>query len=564
MQHLVKRAQSGDAAAFEALIKRYQNMALGCALSHLGDFHRAEDVVQEASISAYYGMGKLADPAKFGGWFRGIVLNHCRRVLRRREPMSVPIEAHFGVAAADGDPADAVQNRYEVNLVLNAVGALPETCREIVLLFYMDDRSQAEIARLLDIPVATVNNRLHAARTTLKRRTLAMLKETLSERKLGDDFAPQIGEIVKVRGPIISVRVDSDAEVQALDSLKVVEDGHKSTFAVAQRLGGGLVRCVPVRPRNAEAGEMPSLKSGTAIAPAEIDIMEEVGEPELARIVEVFTAPRRRRTGILETGIKVIDLFCPLTAGGSVALFGLGGVGKAVVLGELTRRLAADDDGLAVFGLGKRSERALGQESIRKDSEFFGLVDRTGSIDTAHLVTDLASDPDYAAVTDVFDAAIYCSVELAARNIWPAIDPRVSHSKALTGETAGQAHVDVAERARQALARAAELTVDPVFLRYLAHGSRNLAARRAAEWVEKRVAELGEEDRILVDRARKLELFMGQPMMVAEPYSKTPSRHVPLAETVAAVADILDGKYDALPVEAFRYKNGIDEVVGAS
>lgn len=561
-QDLVGKAQAGNTAAFEALIGRYKNMAFGCALSRLGDFHLADDIVQEASISAYYSLPSLAQPSAFGAWFRTIVLNHCGRALRRQRPGELSAERAEDLASHAVDPAAKAERDYEVSVVMDAVRALPEEQREVVMLYYLDDRPQRAIAEILSIPVATVNNRLHAARAILKRRTVAMLKETLSDRKLGDDFAARVGEIVKIRGPIIDVRLDEEDGAQALDSLKIVDGETSTTFAVAQRLGGGLVRCVPVRPKDTETVDIPSFKNGAAILRGEADIQEEIGEADLSRIVDVFTAPRKKRAGILETGIKVIDLFCPLVAGGSVGLFGLAGVGKAVVLAELVRRLASDDDGLAVFGLGKRTERALGQESIRNDREMFGLVDRTGSIDNVHLVTDLAANPDYARANDAFDTTIYCSVELAARNIWPAIDPLISHSKASTPEILGQRHFDVAERARQALAAAADLMVDPVFLRYLAHGTRNLAGLRSKDRFASRLAELGVDDRTLVLRARKLEHFMGQPMMVAQPYTKTTGKHVPLEETLTAVTDILDGKYDEVSVEAFRFKSCIGEVTG--
>jgi len=562
MQDLITKVQAGDRTAFEALLARYQNMAFSCALSRLGDFHLAEDAVQEASIAAYHGIGSLVDAAAFGAWFRSIVVHQCSHVLRRRRFTLMSMEDAEGMVSTADRPDVLVERAYEVDVMMDAVSALPEEHREVVLLFYLSERSQREVADLLDIPVATVNNRLHAARRTLKRRTVAMLKDNLSERKLGGDFVARIGEIVKVRGAIIDVRLDNDG-TDALDSVKVLDGDASATFAVAQRLGGGLVRCVPVTPKGlgTATGEF---KNGVVVSTADVDIMEEVSANDIARVVDVFAAPRVRKPAIVETGIKVIDLFCPLTAGGTVALFGLAGVGKAVVLGELTRRLAANDDGLAIIGLGKRTERTLGQESIRNDKEMFGLVDRTGNIDVAHLVTDLAANPDYATANDVFDASIYCSVELAAKNVWPAVDPLVSRAKALTAEIVGQAHVDVSGRACEALARAAEIMVDPVFLRYLAHGSHNLAASRAEQWFATRIAELGDGDRTLVMRARKIELFMSQPMMVAEPYTKKPGRHVPLTETLQAVVDILDGKYDLVEAEAFRFKSGIDEVVAAA
>jgi len=561
MKDLVRKAQGGDTPAFEALIRRYQNMAFGCALSRVGDYQRAEDVVQEAFLAAYYGLDRLANVDAFGGWLRRIVIYQCARVLREPSWADLPPDWAEQLVAQD-DPAQQLMQTYEADVVIDAVRALPETQSEIVLLYYMDDRSQREIADLLGIPVATVNNRLHAARKNLKRSTIAMLRETLAEKKLGNDFATKVGEIVKVRGPIVDVRLLGDENVQALDSLQPGDAA--GSYVVAQRLGGGLVRCVPVRRRGAETGEQPAAKTGVGMVRADADIQEEVGEAEVARIVDAFVGNKPTQRAIVETGIKVIDLFAPLTAGGSVGLFGLWGVGKGVVLGELTRRLAQRDVALTLVGLGKRVERSMGQESIRKDSEFFGLVDKAGGIQSVHLVTDLASDPDYARRNTVFDSSIYCSVEIAAKNIWPAVDPLVSHGKALVPEIAGPEHCSAAAAAREALARAAEIMVDPVFLRYLAHGARERATRRAESFLHERLAALNDNDRLLVERARRLELFLGQPLIVAEPYTGRPGAVVPLAETLSSVADILNGRYDSVPAEAFRFKGGMDEVLAAA
>ena len=132
MQHLVTKVQAGDRAAFETLIARFKNMAFSCALSRLGDFHLAEDVVQEASVAAYYGIGSLVDPAAFGGWFRSIVVNRCSHVLRGRRFLLMSMEDAEGLSSTQDHPAILVERAYEADVVMDAVGRLPEEQREVV------------------------------------------------------------------------------------------------------------------------------------------------------------------------------------------------------------------------------------------------------------------------------------------------------------------------------------------------------------------------------------------------------------------------------------------------
>jgi len=551
VQTLIEKSKSGDGVAFAELTRRYQNMAFACALSRLGDFHLAEDAVQEAFIAAYFCLHNLADTAAFPGWLRGIVHHQCSRIMRN-EPKSVsPLEYAETIPAAGGDPIRHVEQAETRDAVMDAVMALPDDQREVVVLHYIHEYTHREIAEFIDIPIASVNNRLHAARTRLKRRTTGMVTDTLKERKLKNDFAKRIGEIVKVRGPIIDVRVESEELVQVLDSFRVMDGSASVDFSVAQRLGDGVYRCVAIGPKDTPAERPQDLKADGELLKAESDIMNEVSEQDLARVVEVLAPPRNRKPELIETGIKVVDLFCPLVSGGSTGIFGLAGVGKAVMIGEITRRVAAYPAGSTLFGLWRRTERAMGQESIRVDVEFFGLVDKTGSVEVCHLITDLATNIDYAADTDVFDSVIYCSIERAVQGIWPAVDPLISHSKALTPDIVGARHCDVAEQCCKLLAGYREIMTDPVSLRYLAHGAPKLAGRRMAEYREELLGRLSGDDRVTVLRARRLELFMSQPFFMAESYTKRPGANVSLASTIAACHGILEGRYDDLPEDAF-------------
>ncbi|NKB65972.1 MAG: sigma-70 family RNA polymerase sigma factor [Candidatus Latescibacteria bacterium] len=171
---LVLQAQTGDLEAYSKLVRRFQDMAVGYARSLLGDFHLAEDAVQEAFVAAYQDLGKLRQPAAFAGWFRRIVFICCQRQRRRRGP-TVDLEQAGPIADDDQDPAERAVIQDLKTRVLDAIDALPAAQRQLLRLFYFDGFSQGQIAALLEVPLSTANNRLHASRKRL-RRELAYMK----------------------------------------------------------------------------------------------------------------------------------------------------------------------------------------------------------------------------------------------------------------------------------------------------------------------------------------------------------------------------------------------------
>src|SRR5258708_15178745 len=136
LEPLVRRASVGDVNAFVALTRRFQHFAFGSALALVGDFQLAEDVVQEAFLAAWSGLPRLADPAAFPGWLRGIVRHQAIRVLRRKSPKALPLSAVEDVASDLPAPDRHLEERQRASAVLAAVAALPATLREPATLFY--------------------------------------------------------------------------------------------------------------------------------------------------------------------------------------------------------------------------------------------------------------------------------------------------------------------------------------------------------------------------------------------------------------------------------------------
>ena len=172
LEQLVHCACEGDVKAFVELARRFQHFALGSALALLGDFHQAEDAVQEAFLTAWSGLPSLSDPAAFPGWLRRIVRHQAFRALRKRQLEIVPLESVDNVPSEHIAPDDDLVHRERARAALAAIAELPVTLREPATLFYIHECSHQDIANFLGISPTTVNNRLHAARAKLKERML--------------------------------------------------------------------------------------------------------------------------------------------------------------------------------------------------------------------------------------------------------------------------------------------------------------------------------------------------------------------------------------------------------
>ena len=195
-------------------------MAYGYAYSILGDFHLAEDAAQEAFIQAYRDLPKLRRPEAFPGWFRLIVFKQSDRLARRRRGPLAPFDAARLPSAAPG-PVEAAEKRELQEAVLDAVRSLSENERVATTLFYINGYSQKDIAEFLEVPVTTVNNRLHASRKRLKRRMIEMVAEDLKSRALPDDFAREtVEQAIADAEALIGQRKHSHAEKLLRKTLK--------------------------------------------------------------------------------------------------------------------------------------------------------------------------------------------------------------------------------------------------------------------------------------------------------------------------------------------------------
>ena len=168
---------------------------------------------------------------------------------------------------------------------------------------------------------------------------------------------------------------------------------------------------------------------------------------------------------------------------------------------------------------------------------------KTGSITSIQAVyvpADDLTDPSPATTFAHLDATVVLSRQIAELGIYPAIDPLDSTSRQLDPLVIGQEHYDVARNVQGTLQRYKEL--------------RDIIAILGMD-------ELSEEDKLLVSRARKIQRFLSQPFHVAEVFTGSPGKYVPLKETIKGFKAIVAGEYDHLPEQAFYMVGGIEEAV---
>lgn len=165
---LVKAAQAGDTEAFTDLVRAVQDIAVAYATSLLHDYHLAQDAAQEAFVEAYLELPRLREPLAFSAWLRRVVFKHCDRIMRRKQHQVRGLDAAREVISPALSPQEQVE-RHEVQaLVQQAIAALPNPQRQVVLLFYLGEHSTAAIAEFLEVTPNTVKTRLYAARKKLK------------------------------------------------------------------------------------------------------------------------------------------------------------------------------------------------------------------------------------------------------------------------------------------------------------------------------------------------------------------------------------------------------------
>jgi RNA polymerase sigma-70 factor (ECF subfamily) len=172
---LVRLAQAGRSEAYTELVRRWAGRVTGLCHARTGRGAVADELAQETLLRGYRSLGSLQDPERFGAWLCGIALRACLDWLKSPQNRQVPFsclatehdpEAFLARAGGEADADRADEARH----LLAAVEALPHPFREVVLLYYYDDVTYRDLARLLGVSTATINARLTRARALLRER----------------------------------------------------------------------------------------------------------------------------------------------------------------------------------------------------------------------------------------------------------------------------------------------------------------------------------------------------------------------------------------------------------
>ena len=392
---------------------------------------------------------------------------------------------------------------------------------------------------------------------------------------------------------------------------------------VQQQLGEGRVRTVAMEATDGMVRGMKAIDLGGPIrVPVGKQtlgrIINVIGDPmdNLGPIGETERMPIHRPAPLFdeqvtheemfETGIKVIDLIQPFLKGGKIGLFG--GVGErtregndlwlemtesgvikpgdwanskcALVYGQMTEppgaRLRVALSALTVaeyFRDVEGSDTLLFIDNIfrftQAGSEVSTLLGRmpsavgyqpnlatemgelqeritstskgsVTSVQAVYVPADDLTDPAPATTFAHLDATTVLSRPLSELGIYPAVDPLASTSRILSARIVGQDHYDVAQGVKKILQRYKDLQDIIAILG---------------------IDELSEEDKLTVARARKVQKFLSQPFHVAEQFTGIPGAYVKVADTVRSFKEIISGKYDDIPEQAFYMKGAIEEVL---
>jgi len=259
----------------------------------------------------------------------------------------------------------------------------------------------------------------------------------------------------------------------------------------------------------------------------------------LVPLLAAATTDARPSDEVVETGIKVIDVMCPIRAGGSVAIAGEYGAGNTVVMEEIVRRIRDLPHRVTMFMLlpppseiwppSLEPNYSLA-DGLKEDGYSEGTV---GNVQTFFLTgIEGAWTAEMLAPLSQVDSLIHLARDMIRRKNYPGVDLRTTRARLLDESRIDAADIEIARRAREAILLC-----------------------RAAQDNPEMVA-----DAVLIERGKMLQAFFSQPFYVAEPYTKRPGSYVSRADALRGCREILDGVHDDLPAEAFYFTGSIDEI----
>lgn len=325
-----------------------------------------------------------------------------------------------------------------------------------------------------------------------------MTKDALKQHDLPKDFADRVGKVVRAQGPIIDARFPNGTRPSILNTVTITNEatGLNLNAQVAQYLDDDLVRLITMSvPDRLKAIVGVGMQVRDTESPVSLPMDEE-------SLLQLIPTMRTASTGhaLVETGIKAIDVFCPLPKGGLIGLAGDMNTGKMVLVEELVQRLGDIRDHITIVVFVQAPTEVLAVQKLDYRS--------SKVLDAIYLPVADASPGALSRITKYFDAVVTLSSRLAGQHLYPAIDPLESTSTALLPAIVGQEQVDVVEDAKRLLTRTDH------------HDEAN------------------SKDNL---RARQIQWYLTQPFYVAEAWTNRPGCTVARNVAVADIRQLLDG-----------------------
>jgi len=190
---LIQKAAQGDTTAFGEIVKKYQNLVFATALQITRDPMGAQDVTQDAFISAFQALKDLRSENSFLPWLRKITRNFALSWRRERNRVASLEEAGVLRSSFSAPQVEIEDEQRETEAFRNEIGkavaSLSDSLRFPILLCYLNGISTAEAARFLDIKEGTLRKRLHDAKKKLRQKVVKMAEKTVQEFRLPPGFA---------------------------------------------------------------------------------------------------------------------------------------------------------------------------------------------------------------------------------------------------------------------------------------------------------------------------------------------------------------------------------------